>query len=412
MSERGKLRKKIDTFEPEISGSLWDRIEHDLNRKDKKSAWFIYSMLLGLLGISLFGGYYYWQYRQVSEKLIGLNQNHQNQTKLESSQKTESVVDTMNKTVIMDSKVNSIQQDAILKKKLRNQSSFATANAVSIKNPASQSHDVTLWSDITRLEIMKAFEVKAKPFKNLAVSYEDTLEFKKLPLRPPNIMVTFIGSNPFELSFSSGLGMNQSRVMGFYRDYFLYENPSDAMHLSLQLRYFRKQYFGFSAGISKFTSGSVLKYKMEEAISLDTNILQGSKKIVAGDSVTLRNTQAWTEIPVNLICRYPLNKFLFIEGSVGLGIAFINSYAGYEPNPAFSAFEKAGTFGSSPFKTHINTSASLSIGYRVSSAWMLSLGCLYRQSLGSISNNFEPVHPNRFNRFVGANLGIVYRLGY
>jgi len=419
MSERGKLRKKIDTFEPEISGSLWDRIEHDLNRKDKKSAWFIYSMLLGLLGIALAGGlYYYMQYQAVNQKLSSLQDvDTASQYMLldKAKEKVESEKNNSKNGLIPKAESNNARI-AEQQKRFNAKQSFAQVlNQKTEHTQETQSETKTAF--IPEPIIQKhadAFITFATRKETFAFGLSDELLFNALPANLEINEPEKIKTKSFlELALYTSYGLNQSIIAGALAENFAYENALLVHHGSIQMRYNFKGNYVLGLGLSQFASGTAIGYKIEEVIVTDTlPALQSIKRIVPGDSARLTNKQQWIEIPFMLSYRKPISTRLGLEGGLGLGVAFKLSYQGVEPNPAFSAFETAGTFGHKPFRTHLNASAFLSVNYMLSPAWMLSLGGLYRGSLSSISNRYEPVHPKRNNTFIGANLGLIYRLGY
>ncbi len=419
-----KLRKRIDGFEPELSDSLWDRIEHDLNKKEhssRKVLWLVYT-LGGLLLISGAGIFYL------------LDQNKRLASGLRPSAQEQIVVATpdqpksgSNGTITpVPEKAGSGSQNTELPGRLSQSTTETFESAQTTTSPVVTDHTnenaITTTGNtpgremgqevITEVSVVtEVADIESLSLKNLgqteitvvpSAAGPQAVKAKRYTAVPP---VTFFVSAQGGVSRTTP-GMATNTMLSPL------EKTTDAWQKGLDAGILLKNKWMISSGVNLRQTAQRYAYKLERKIDLQ-NVTPGGAaerydSIMGGDSLSYKNVQNWIEIPVMLGYKYALNGRWSLVGQVGLSYAMIRDYEGRTPNRYLRMFDETGASNPVPFRNHFNLVLNTGIAYQMNRNFALNVGADYRQALQSISNQKGPNYPERRPRALGGRVGITY----
>ncbi|HCS19122.1 MAG TPA: hypothetical protein DIW47_00920 [Bacteroidetes bacterium] len=406
-----KLRERIDSYEPELSDSLWDRIEHGLVKKESRSkrmVWMVYVMA-GLLLISGAGLYYLASENKkladavkTKDKLApkGLNQEApafeytMPETTVEISPESSGTQSTPNGsdergTTYLEP-VPAIEE--VYQERLREPITFdlfpePPAEPVDQEIPAT--------SSIGNKEFAPFFYTTNRmnpPFLKENISTKGLIHPKIQP---------YIG-------LTSELGSTRQKLEGTHAYRFNHEHPLLYRSAGLKAGVLFRSGLYIESGLSFSNTGSNLLYDFVPSNKPDTvpgrdpldSLITGSKHAV--------NQQYWMDIPVQVGYRYSLNSHWSLNSQVGLTYSMINSYNGYEPNENFTDLDQAGESAPQPFQNYWSMNVGLGFGYQFARNWSLDIQGNYRKGLTEMNRESRPNHPDRIAEFLNAKVGIAY----
>ncbi len=437
------LRDRIDAHEPELSDSLWDRIEHDLNKQEGKNrralAW-VY-ILSALLLVSSGALYYLWNENQklaentslapVAESLnpeLKDAETAPKQTTIESaSSATQSGLALTEKTNAATRRSasasrggNGTQANQPYSYSSENGVPAGSENTKSAEGevPPAQSSDVrSTEAEVRNPANMEAGTlvapiVSAEGDESVAAEKQEVEKIKssenpkpKAELRPQ-----------FFIGLQGGLNrISQNPLSGNTAWLNIIEMPLNfteyGMHFGVRL----SNGITLSSGILSYSTGHV--YSFDIVPTAPTPIptpFPGSDSIIAGDKYTLVNRQNWIEVPVMVGYQYGLGKWS-LQGEAGVSANFINSYSGSVPTPSYNRFEPDGTQNVNPYKNFVNVRAGLGFGYEIVKGFQISAMVNWRQALGYSTNApanvaWQSSYAHRKPQSLGAQLRLTYYL--
>jgi|GEM_PF-2218456 len=428
-----KLRERIDAYEPELSDSLWDRIEHDLVKKDsrsKRAVWMVY-VLAGLLLVSAAGIYYLADQNQklaeavkektapseslnseaipgnvyqMPETTVEVERNPESPTNNEAALPSESAI----AAVTTESAPSSFETPEMLHPVETENSPAITEvtfppvvfeeSNFDIRADLVVSHAEETVPNSTSIEnkVIAPFAYSAKTRFNNPIQ-ENIINKGAID---PRIMA-YIG-------VSSDLGSTRQKVSGPMAARFNHEHPyvfkSNGVELGLQLR----NGFYFESGLRFSQTGTNLWYDFTPITAFDTIPLPNeTDSLISGSRHTV-NQQNWLEIPLQVGYRYPMNSHWTLNLQTGLTYSMINSFSGVEPTESFLALDKAGSSVSQPFKNYWSLNLGLGLGYQIGSHWMIDVQGNYRRGLTKMNASSLPNHPDRIAEILNARIGLKY----
>ncbi|MBI1222980.1 MAG: hypothetical protein GC180_10290 [Bacteroidetes bacterium] len=427
-----KLRERIDSFEPELSDSLWDRIEHDLVKKEnrsKRAVWMVYVMG-GLLLLSGLGIYHLANENQKLAEAIK-NQEEVLQQEIYTTPEVRVEREQFPDEIIAENGGASNTAPALsntLTIAPNVRSGRTEASTIGMNpHPSQQALISEELGEENAGELLDAEDNEEANQALMPLAPNDKLEsintiasapVSAFTVRPTHPHAKFVqarkGKNivpgrvrPY-VGLTSELGSNKQLVKGPYAARFNHEHPF--MYNSKGLQFgvkFRNGLF-VQSGLSSSVSGANLWYDFKETFNDTVPGIAGPDSLVAGKTHVV-NKQFWIDIPVQLGYIYSLNSNWALTGQAGITYSIINAYSGFEPNQGFSGMDQAGEARPHhPFKNYWSMSGSAGIAYQLGNNWMIDLQAQYRRGLQNFNGQSLPNHPNRTNEFLGGRLGIRY----
>ncbi len=427
-----KLRERIDGYEPELSDSLWDRIEHDLVRKEskgKRAVWMVY-LLAGLLLVSGAGIYYL------------ANENHKLAEKVKDKSTT---VETL-KGGEIPSRVYEMPETTV---KVERNPSQATQSAVETRHTVPAATNPTpseaIYQNPTFAE---EAPIELNPFRTA----EGLVYPADLPVQSTEAPVRLVGSpvpgspdaiaisgkdlapialtpktrfvNPIQeniinkgaidpritpyIGISSDLGSTRQLVSGPLAWQFGQEHPLIYKSNGLNVGVLFRNGLSLESGLRITITGSELWYDFMVRDNRDTLPIGAiADSIVSGARHDV-NRQNWTDVPILVGYRYRLNSHWSLNAQTGVTYSMINGFSGVEPTQSFSKMDKAGSSVPQPFKNYWSLNLGVGLGYQLGHHWMVDLQGNYRRGLTKMNASNLPNHPNRLMEVVNARIGIKY----
>lgn len=425
-----KLRERIDSFEPELSDSLWDRIEHDLVKKEnrgKRVVWMVYVMA-GLLLLSGVGIYHL---ATENKKLADAVKEQGAVEDLPLYTMPEVEVDPNAEAISTDPALGNtlqvqeppVQVQASTENRMTTPGTYLNTPGVEIvpvevAEEAQNGREEVVSPDFANdLEAGKESNLTESPLSAMSLNGKPAPAFQVHADKPgTNFLNTRKGKSgiyprvqPF-IGLSSEVGSNRQLVDNPNAYRFDYEHPFMFQSHGLEFGVLFRNGWFVQSGIRSTTTGTNIWYDVAQKIEKDsTPGKANSDSLVIGDKHTV-NQQNWIEIPVQLGYVYRLNSKWAITGQAGLTYSIINRYSGVQPNPTFNAFDIAGAQQPQPFKNYWSITGGAGIAYQIGRNWMIDLQGQYRRGLQNFNSVQELNHPNRKNEMLSGKLGVRYIL--
>ncbi len=443
-----KLRERVDAYEPELSDSLWDRIEHDLNHREGKSKrvlWLVY-VLSGMLLLSSAGIFYLLK---------------ENKKLADASQVNPTAPDTEKPAMTLTIPEVEIRRDA--------------GSAPESTTPASQGNPVSPESTNADYPALGGAPGNIPPATPSHETYENLIPNPSSPQENPSgISPEYTNPQPRLLEGSELLipqeiiltegeeaelpsGIRAKKIqpiatagvqpaswplkevyrgrMGVNPRVMPYAGVSVEAGSSRQLLSNSDSLhrFGFehpawysSKGLNfgvKFRNGFFVETGFHSSVTAVNNwwdtvffkrydtvpVLQATRNIVPGNHHN-QSKQYWLDIPVQLGYQKYLSSRFSLTGRTGLTYSMINTYNGVEPDIFLRRFASAGTWNPKPFRNFWTWNLGAGIGYNLTRRLMLNLEANYRRGLTTMNNVNEINYPNRKLEAISGRLGITYSL--
>lgn len=421
-----KLREKIDAHEPELSDSLWDRIEHDLNRKEnsnKRVLWLVY-VLSGLLLVSGGALFYLWgENQKLASDDAGLVYEQSNpstsnspstidlstvpsQVNPEQSGQTAGTISpsTSNGVDVPPTQVRpnlaltpaSNDHNGLTPAHTQTSTSVSTSSSNTVdktnelagaaNNTSNENQEEPALADNAQVEVNPETEligeaaVQTKEISNLGKETKEPV--KQTPkVRPVLFASVYSGFNKINQRALNG---EQEMLKRFERELVTTEY---GINLGVQF----KNGLSLSSGIGSYVTGQEMKFNIRTfVVSSPTPGIQEYDSILSGNENTLINKQYWIEVPVMIGYQYSIGKW---SGNVqaGTGFNMINNFSGYSASPDWSGFDPDGTRNVQPYKNFISLKSNLGISYSLTPKLQVGAGATYRRALGSSTRT--PANP-------------------
>lgn len=431
-----KLRERIDGYEPELSDSLWDRIEHDLVRKEskgKRAVWMVY-LLAGLLLVSGAGIYYLAnENHKLTEKV---KDNSTTSETLKAGENPSTIYEMPETTVEVERNVPAPTATAI-------ESENTTLAAVSpapteggIVNPVERTTQTPIVvnpinagaHDFDNTDVtIQAVDIPTNPeTAPIAGTIPEAFSITRKEIAPISFAPKTRFVNPIQeniinkgaidpritpyIGISSDLGSTRQLVSGPLAWQFEQEHPLIYKSNGLNVGVLFRNGLSLESGLRITITGSELWYDFMVRAERDTTpSIAIADSIVSGSRHSV-NRQNWTDIPVLVGYRYRLNEHWSLNGQTGLTYSMINGFSGVEPTQSFSKMDIAGSSVAQPFKNYLSLNLGVGLGYQFGSHWMIDLQGNYRRGLTKINASNLPNHPDRIVEIVNARVGIKYTI--
>lgn len=423
-----KLRERIDSYEPELSDSLWDRIEHGLVRKESRSkrmVWMVYVMA-ALLLISGAGLYYLASENKkladavrTKDQLVpkGLNQEA---PAFEYDMPETTIEITPAPTESMENPGTDIQSAP--------STGGAVDNPVAIygeRNPETPGIPEPGTSDPETIALgAGSFETLAGVTPGSPANTPNASQIDKRTLRP-----FFYNPKPADARFlkeeistkglifpriqpyiglTSELGSTRQKLEGTHAYRFNHEHPLLYRSAGLKAGVLLRSGLFIESGVSFSNSGSNLWYDFTPSTpplhlpnpSPTDSLISGSRHAV--------NQQYWIDFPFQVGYSYRLNSHWALNAQTGMTYSMINSFSGLEPNEFFEGMNAAGRVVAQPFKNYWSMNMAFGIGYQIGKNWNIDLQGNYRKGITKMNTESRPNHPDRIAEFMSARIGISY----
>lgn len=414
-----KLRDRIDSYEPELSDSLWDRIEHGLVKKESRSkrmVWMVYVMA-GLLLISGAGLYYLASENKKladavrTKDLPGQNTRSgaDNNAPAFEYQMPEVAIDvtpTPQPSGIQEAPETSThtlsysfsgQEYGLLLEgnpltPYRAEENMVMPDQVT---PIIETKPVATGSNIGNRTV-SPFSYSTKPTDARFLKEEISTKGGVYPKVQPYIGLT------------TELGSTRQKLEGSHAYRFGYEHPLLYKSNGLKAGVLFRSGLYIETGLSFSNTGSNLWYDLERIDEPDTvPIPNPTNNLIAGNRHQV-NEQRWMDIPIQIGYKYRMNSHWSLNTQAGLTYSLINSYSGKEPNEGFSALDQAGESVTQPFQNFWSMNMGLGVGYQFGRNWSLDIQGNYRRGLTEMNRENRPNHPDRTAEFMNAKVGITY----
>jgi hypothetical protein len=428
-----KLKSRINDFEPELSDSLWDRIEHDLNRKENKShkaPWLVY-LLTALLVISGASIYYLAdQNRKLSHNIRHQKEVSTAPATSQNGPETNSGISAQN--IPFSAPAGSEAPERKTAKPAGKETAFHPEKKLNEKQSGIFLPDLALpaippevsYTETTESTSGTAPEATSSESEEnaaltagteLAKKEKDASSGTKDKVKSPDPDTRRKKASFFAGIYGGG-GKTDNRAYGPNADRFFFESPAASLHAGINLGVLLPYGFTLETGAGYYETGEKVSYSFRARVpsrppSQPVAVPFSGYEVFRGDSLTHTNVQKWIEIPMQAGYSYTLMNKWRIYGSGGISYAFIHSYKGYQPNPGFTNFDPLGTNNPEVYKNHLNLLMNLGVGYVFLPGWSLDARLNYRKAVSNASTPADRNFPDRYPRFIGGSVGLTYLFG-
>lgn len=412
-----KLRERIDLFEPELPESLWDRIEHTLDKQanSRKRAGFLVYSLVAMLLVAVVGiGYLVSQNYSRKQQLVDT-------TRLLKGPNEEITIRLPETAGIAQPVLpagSAFTEAIVSQNTLHNNNNNAVSPAVA-PQPVQVNMNTPLF--ITNYQpVFLEWQAGTNTFRSPQFGFEAvgpvendpaiTYEKETAPIVKVVPGTTATGGK-FFMGISSGMSNGKSVLQAANASRFNFEHAAWNPQYQVQVGYTFRKYFYVSTGAYFTKTGENVRYGLYEDYNVSPIPTPNPTVFVTGDKDSLRhrNTQNWVEIPLEFGVIYPLGTRFSFTSRAGMTYAFQNGFSGKETNPAFTnGFDPAGTYNKKPFVNNFNASVQAGVGYNITPRWMLNLSGTYRRAVTSVTAKEAVNYPARYPQSFGGQFGITY----
>ncbi|TNE78981.1 MAG: hypothetical protein EP332_12625 [Bacteroidetes bacterium] len=459
------LRDRIDAHEPELSDSLWDRIEHDLNKREGKNrrvlAW-VY-VLSGMLLLSSGALYYLWNENQklaenatVAPAVERLKPELKDASVSPSNTLEHSAAETQTQIASAENLGEALGTNSTSNRERNNAKAFQeyTPNLENwtyektavVSVPSAQGKEETSANETAKTgeeteptidpilanlngenaqqgeepEMIGA-EGKLDQEPNsgsgeegnpLAGQMDEKSKNPKEPVAKSEVKIRpqfFIG---LQGGFNS---ISQTALSGNREWLALIEKPMSFAEYGVNFGLKLNNGIYISSGVNSYSTGHA--YTFDIVPTAPTPIptpFPGADSIIAGDKYTLINRQNWIEVPMIVGYQYSLGKWS-LNGEAGLSANLINSYSGSVPTPSYNKFDPDGTQNASPYKNFLNVRAGFGFGYQIFEGLQVSAMANWRQALtystnAPASEQWKASYAHRKPQSLGGQIRLTYFL--
>ncbi|MDX5320310.1 MAG: hypothetical protein LPK45_04430, partial [Bacteroidota bacterium] len=321
-----KLRDRIDAFEPELSDSLWDRIEHDLVKKEnrnKRAAWLVY-VLAGLLLVSSASIYYLANENKKLAEVVKAKEEGDEDKVIPEFTFPETVVERPETDINAPSNANANEME-------REQEVTSPAIQVQPQQASGLVQGGNTLNPDAAPEVREMAETPIEievshtaPAENIALTTLKPIAPAKFNYGQKEFNPRFIQENvkksnriapllsPY-FGLAAEYGSNRQLVNGPFAKNFDFEHPG----------IFRS--IGFKTGITHrkgwYIETGFARSETQTNIWYDSVRIKPSgptpfriDSVVAGRAAHIVNTQEWIEVPLRIGYLYPINSKLSLNG--------------------------------------------------------------------------------------------------
>lgn len=429
-----KLRERIDSYEPELSDSLWDRIEHGLVKKESRSkrmVWMVYVMA-ALLVLSGAGLYYL---ASENKKLADAVKTKDQLTPKGSNQEAPAFEYTMPETTI---EVSPSPSSSVSTENPGTGAQTPPPSGSGVDNPPVGDERVSpILSEAAQAGTIEpgfmasepgtpATGSEVSPGDQVNTPIASSIENQALPpffysKKPTDARflkedvstkgLIYPKVQPY-IGLTSELGSTRQKLEGTHAYRFNHEHPLLYRSAGLKAGILLRSGLYIESGLSFSNTGSNLWYDFVPSAIPDTVPVSNPIDSLISGSTHGVNQQYWMDVPVQIGYRYRMNSKWVVQSQVGLTYSMINAYSGLEPNEAFggrdAVLDNAGESVPQPFQNYWSMNVGLGFGYQFARNWSLDIQGNYRTGLTEMNRERRPNHPDRTAQFLNAKVGIAY----
>lgn len=420
-----KLRERIDAYEPELSDSLWDRIEHDLVQKEskgKRAIWMVY-LLAGLLLVSGVGIYYLAsENKKLADTVKEISAEQESPVPFYSMPETTVEVERhVNSPAAPETPAETSNELAlgaqIPNSAVQNPRSYVVPAQVA-ENPVIEETVVPIQTvqvspaegDIAEIEVAELpFAAQIESLTPAAFKYAPKTLFPvalKESQKKSELIYPLVSSY---FGLVAEMGSNRQVVSGSFAGKFQIEHPGFFRALGFKTGVLVRNGWYIESGVN-FTESQTNLWYDSIPVKKPGPVPQGIDTIVVGNAAHIVNSQRWVEIPLRLGYLYPINSKLAINGNVGMTYSAINRSSGEQINPDFYGFDDYSILKIQPFKSYWSFQSSLGLSYGIGRNWAIDVQANYRRGLQNMNALEGPNHPDRKAEILSGSFGLRYLL--
>jgi hypothetical protein len=443
---RDKLRKRMDTHEPELSDSVWDRIHHEMDRREanrkKRFLWWFSSVAVVVLtsGIVSFlvlknAGKSEVVAQNTKEiifsspdnpnsEIITLSQDD-DETGGNSSGETENTSNTISNSSFNNGNlvppVPTPTNYSFEQGNTPNNSVETEDNSVT-KEPTEklETKGEEIVPDATT-ELPKKEEATPKNDKEQAIALpvkeekqDDNKKTKKAKAASNFFSKRwFVGVNySFNQTYRTATDINPKFYYPSTTQRNKYEKRGYSSSYGLEVGFYPTKNFFIKSGVGIFN--------MAENVSYDVKVRKDSSNragvpdnygdsIAPGNSINKRNTYNYVQIPFEIGYSRDISKriSLYFSGGVALNILQGYNYYFYEAIFGSEITRSDKLEYNDMFKNYIMLSGGLGGQYRIGENWAATFGVNYRRAITSSANKEYEVDVRPYS--IGVTTGLAYK---
>lgn len=462
-----KLRQRMDAYEPELSGSVWDRIQHEMDERDanrkKRFLWWISSVAMvvlagSIIGFLVFGGES--QNNQTAQNTPAQTQVNSGENNAPStasapisSENINSVTEAAS-TVSTPNSTNSSNSSAVSTNpttsapnthrpstnnngggaitdgdntQQNNNSAPVTPSTNSNDGEENQTHTA---KPIEGVNIIPAEEAE-KPViigENLKEqeggSKEDNVEESK-PTTSPVPTSTTESEKKQRWFVGLAFGYNQTfrTVSDIQNTIIVYPKASDrnkfeqksySPSYGFEFGFYPVKNFFIKSGVSMYQTSEQVRYDIWKKKITAVAVYYGdpSDSVAVGSTTHHKNTYNYVQIPLEIGYSRQVYKRLGIMVSGGIAYNMLKNYSYYvyEPNYGNAFVPPTAAEASlydNMYKSYYMLSGSIGMQYSIGKYWVANLGINYRKAITNAADEKYEVDIRPYS--VGINTGLALK---
>lgn len=457
---KNKLRQRMDTHEPELSDSVWDRIHHEMDRKEanrkKRFLWWFSSVAVVVLTSGIITFLVLNNDAKPSEVVVQNTNEIIFQTKPnttseaeialpENATSTDIVADGENSSTLPSTTapsntitVTTVPTNLVPPVPTNNQPDIpATPNENGgAKNTETGDGNTNDKSNPTKNRELEVVPQQTNPSEkeNAIETDNKNLEGKNLEAKPdvskkevkkenkPKVKSQlknrwFVGAMfSYNQTYRTVTDINASFIYPTAKNRDDYEKKSYSPSYGIELGFYPTKNFFVKSGVGMYNMSEIVEYDVKERqdtfIAPTSNLIYGDYRdsIATGNSTQKRNTYSYIQIPIEVgYSRDITNKWgLFVSGGVALNILRDYRYHFYESFYGNAVIPPGVEENyKDMYKSFVMLSGNIGGQYKITNRWVATLGINYRRAISSSADKKYEVNVKPYS--IGATTGIAFR---
>lgn len=445
---RDKLRERMDAHEPELSTSVWDRINHEMDRKEanrkKRFLWWFSSVAVVLLTSGIIT--YLALNKAEQPTIIAQNTNEiiitspnnpnvkqgtvtptdngnevmeDNSTPLTNNGSLDNVTVINNTTIQLPPPPPPFNEPTNTSEQTTLPNSSATEKGIDKKEETTTNPTDAPKKEVEKLETKEIAKNTDKPLDKDAANKE--VEKKDLK-KGTKKAKTKLGSKArwfVGLNFS----VNQTyRTVTDIEKQFLFpeaktrnelEKKAYTANYSFELGFYPVKNFFIKTGLGIFNTKEIVSFDVKERQDLSgvfTPPFNYDDSIAPGSSIQKQNFYSYVQIPLQLGYSRNLTKKwgLFVSGGIAYNILQDYNYNLYNRRWGTEIIEpKSKNNFSEMFGNYFMINGSIGGQYNITKKWVATLGVNYHRAITSAGNDKYGVDVKPYT--IGATTGLAFK---
>lgn len=451
-----KLRQRMDTYEPELSASVWDRIQHEMDTRDanrkKRFFWWLSSVAMvvlasGIISFLVWGGDE--QNTQIAQQTTTIQKGNTRQETATQAENSTSATTESEAAPIVNNQdgITTPLAQATSNNTNSNRPSATNANGGNANSNQPDNAEATPAvittnnGDNTKPEapqngndtktteqqntVVTTDEPKAKETDalNAPATEEPAVDDKKKEEQgQPTATTTkektqrwFVGVVAgYNQTFRTVTDINPNPAYPSAKERNRFEQKSYSPTYGIEFGFFPVKNFFIKTGVNIYQTTEQVRYDIHNRVISAVAAIYGNENdsVSTGSGTQHQNTYNYVQIPIEIgYSRTLVNSFgIMVSGGVAYNKLQNYSYYMYEPYYKNAFIPSTATEAkpySNMYKSYVMLSGSVGVQYTFGKNWVANLGVNYRKAVTNAADEKYGVEVKPYS--VGVLTGLAFK---